>query len=112
MLRNPTSSPAIVVLPDEIDLTNYTAATSSLLGALDNPGLVVADMTGTTFCDSAGLRMLLVADRHARASRSTLRIVIRPDSSVARSLAILGMDRMLSIYASLEDAMPARPGSS
>jgi len=51
--------------------------------------------------------MLIVARDRAAASGCTLRIVIRPDSSVARSLAILGMDRMLPIYASVEDALPA-----
>jgi len=98
---------AIVALPGEIDITNSAAIKASLLVALDGPGLVIADMTGTTFCDSSGLRMLIVARDRAAASGCTLRIVIRPDSSVARSLAILGMDRMLPIYASVEDALPA-----
>jgi anti-anti-sigma factor len=98
---------AIVALPGEIDITNSAAMTTSLLAVLDDPGLVIADMTGTTFCDSSGLRMLIIARDRAEASGCTLRIVIRPDGSVARSLAILGMDRMLPIYASIEDAMPA-----
>jgi anti-sigma B factor antagonist len=97
---------AIVALPGEIDITNSAAIKASLLLALDGPGLVIADMTGTTFCDSSGLRVLIVARDRAAASGCTLRIVIRPDGSVARSLAILGMDRMLPIYASVEDAMP------
>ena len=98
---------AIVALPGEIDITNSAAMKASLLAVLDDPGLVIADMTGTTFCDSSGLRMLIIARDRAEAGGCTLRIVIRPDSSVARSLAILGMDRMLPIYASIEDAMPA-----
>jgi len=98
---------AIVALPGEIDITNSAAIKASLLLVLDGPGLVIADMTGTTFCDSSGLRMLIVARDRAAASGCTLRIVIRPDSSVARSLAILGMDRVLPIYASVADAMPA-----
>ena len=98
---------AIVALPGEIDITNSAAIKASLLLVLDGPGLVIADMTGTTFCDSSGRRMLIVARDRAAASGCTLRIVIRPDSSVARSLAILGMDRVLPIYASVADAMPA-----
>jgi len=98
---------AIVALPGEIDITNSAAIKASLLLVLDGPGLVIADMTSTTFCDSSGLRMLIVARDRAAASGCTLRIVIRPDSSVARSLAILGMDRVLPIYASVADAMPA-----
>ncbi|HEX7162076.1 MAG TPA: STAS domain-containing protein [Trebonia sp.] len=98
---------AIVTLPGEIDITNSAAVKASVLAVLDDPGLVIVDMTGTTFCDSSGLRTLIVARDRAAASGCTLRIVIRPDSSVARSLAILGMDRMLPIYASVKDAMPA-----
>jgi anti-anti-sigma factor len=112
MPGKPAGTPAIVALPVEIDLTNHAVAAASLLDALDNLGLVIADMTGTTFCDSAGLRMLLNAHQHASASGSTLRIVIRPGSPVARSLAILGTDRMLPIYASLEDAVRAQFGTS
>ncbi len=98
---------AIVTLPGEIDITNSAAIKASLLPVLDGPGLVIVDMTGTMFCDSSGLRILIVARDRAEASGCTLRIVIRPASSVARSMSILGMDRMLPIYASVEDAMPA-----
>jgi hypothetical protein len=52
-------------------------------------GLIIADMTGTAFCDPTGVRMLLTAHDHARASGSALRIV--------------------GIYASIEDAMPVQP---
>jgi anti-anti-sigma factor len=98
---------AIVTLPGEIDITNSTVVKASLLAVLDGPGLVIADMTGTTFCDSSGLRMLIAARDRAEARRCTLRIVIRPGSSVARALGILGMDRMLPIYPSVMDALPA-----
>ena len=99
-----------MALPVEIDLTNHAVAAAGLLDALDNLGLVIADMTGTAFCDSAGLRMLLNAYRHASVGGSTLRIVIKPGSSVARSLAILGMDSMLPVYGSLGDALSPEPG--
>lgn len=105
-----TSGPPIVVaLPDEIDLSNHDAMAASLLSAVDNPGLVIADMTATTFCDSAGLRTLLIARDHAVASGATLRIAIKPKSAVARSMAVLGFDRILPVYPSMRDAAAARP---
>ncbi|HEY7276655.1 MAG TPA: STAS domain-containing protein [Trebonia sp.] len=100
--------PVIMTLPQEIDLTNSAAAAAVVLGALDAPGLVIVDMSGTTFCDTAGMRMLIGFCEDAEASQCTLRIVIKPGGSVARALAILGIDRMLPIYASLYDAMPAQ----
>lgn len=102
----------LVKLPAEIDLTNARAALTLLLPALDRPGLVVADMTGTTFCDSAGLRMLVTARDRARAGGCTLRIIVRPDGSVARALEILGLDRLLPVYDSVADAIAAPPGGA
>jgi anti-anti-sigma factor len=68
--------------------------------------MIIADMSATTFCDCAGLRTLVAARDHATASGSALRIVVQPDGAVARSLAILGFDRMPPLYTSLRDAMP------
>lgn len=101
----------LIKLPAEIDVTNARAALARLLPALDGPGLVIADMTGTTFCDSAGLRMLITVRDRARDGGSTLRIIIRPDGSVARAMTILGLDRMLPVYDSVADATAARPAS-
>jgi anti-anti-sigma factor len=109
MTRKMAGPPVIMTLPQEIDLTNSAAAAAVVLGALDTPGLVIVDMSGTTFCDTAGMRMLISFCERAEASRCTLRIVIAPKGSVARALAILGIDRMLPLYASLYDAMPAQP---
>lgn len=99
--------PVIVTLPNEIDITNSAIAGACLLGALDNPGLVIADMTGTTFSDTSGLRVLLAARDRAQASGCTLRIAISPRGSVARAMSILGLDRVLPIYFSVLDAMTA-----
>jgi anti-anti-sigma factor len=109
MTGNSLGPPVIMTLPQEIDLTNSAAAGAMVLDALDGPGLVIVDMSGTTFCDTAGMRMLISFCEHAEADRCTLRIVIKPGGSVARALAILGIDRMLPIYASLYDAMSAQP---
>ena len=53
----------IVELPDEIDLMNCDAIAVGLLAAVTVPGLVIADMTGTAFCDSASMRALLAVHR-------------------------------------------------
>lgn len=105
MTEETAHPPVLVTLPAEIDLTNAPAIQAGLLAALDEPGLVIADMSGTTFCDSAGLRVLVIARDRARDRGSALRIIIRPDGSVARTMAILGLDRMLPVYASMQDAV-------
>lgn len=97
--------PVTVTLPAEIDAANSAAVGKSLLDAIDKPGVVIADMTGTTFCDSSGVRMLVSLWDRAEASGSTLRIVITPGGSLERILGILGLHRVLPIYTSVQDAM-------
>lgn len=97
----------ITELPDEIDVMNCDAIAAGLLAAVTAPGLVIADMTGTAFCESAGMRMLLTAHDRARASRSVLRVAVKPGTGVARMMALLGMDRVLSCYPSVEGALLA-----
>ena len=113
MTRETAHRPVIVKFPEEVDLTNSAAATAGVFDALVATAWSSSDMSGTTFCDSSGMRMLLVARNHAGVSGSVLRIVITPGSAVARSLAVLGMSSMLPIYrASMDDAVQAGPGAN
>lgn len=97
----------ITRLPTEIDVASRGAAEVGLLAAVSAPGLVIADMTRTAICDSAGMRMLLAAHNRARSSGATLRVAVAPGTSVARVMAILGVNRILSLYNSVEDAQAA-----
>jgi STAS domain len=58
----------VVAAPEEIDITNAPELRSALLqAAADGPGTLVAYMTRTRCCDSAGLHTLLAAHKRARA---------------------------------------------
>jgi anti-sigma B factor antagonist len=89
----------LVGLPDEIDLMNARSVFLDLCGAL-RPGVavVIADLTGTEFCDSEGFRHLLVATDQAAASGRRLRLVIRPGGAVRRALDVLGLTVQLAVY--------------
>jgi anti-anti-sigma regulatory factor len=43
-------------------------------------GVVVADLTGTVFCDSSGLRELYHAYEYAQAAGTEMRLVLPPGS--------------------------------
>ena len=103
--------PVVVTLPEEIDFTNADDAEAALLGARDRPGLIIADMAGTPFCDSMGVRMLTVTCGRAASAGSELRVVVTRGGPVARMLAITGIDRIIPVYASLHDAMTDAAGS-
>jgi anti-anti-sigma regulatory factor len=56
------AQPTVVTLPDEIDMINGGAISKQLAGAFDRGAkVVIADMTATTFCDTLGAHMLVLA---------------------------------------------------
>jgi anti-sigma B factor antagonist len=97
-------------LPDEIDLANAEWVRAQLAGACVVGAIVVADMTGTTFCDSLGTQALLTAAHQARELHCQLRIASSA-KNVLRVWQILGADRVLEIYPTVAAAAdaPARP---
>ena len=93
-----TVRPTVVTLPAEIDMDNAELIGAGLQAAFA-PGvtLVVVDMTATMFCDSRGVRALVLAHKRAAARGAELRLVV-PSASVLRVLAVLGLDDLLAIY--------------
>ncbi len=101
----PLVIPEMVTLPDEIDITNADCVLADLEAAFHpRVTVVIADMTRTTFCDSAGARTLLRASDLAARRDAELRLVVRP-GIVQRALTILGFDRLLRIYPTLAEAL-------
>ena len=98
----------VLALPDEIDITNARRLSGQLGSALSSADRVIADMSATTFCDSSGVRILILAHDQAAATGIELRLVV-PCASVLRTLALIGADRLLPIYPSLEDALGSGP---
>jgi anti-sigma B factor antagonist len=97
--------PALVMLPAEIDITNASDVHSQIIAAL-RPGvrIVIADMTATEFCDSAGTRALLVAHQRAVSDGAELRL-LRPGYAVTRILELADTNHRPTICQSLEDAI-------
>lgn len=101
-------------MPGEIDLTN-AGDVLALITAAFGPGLVVviADLTITRFCDSAGLRHLLQARQHASEAGVRLRLVIPPSGPVSRVIELTGVNRHVAIYPTLQLAADdGLPGGS
>jgi len=102
---SPLVVPEIVTLPVEIDLTNARQTGDELCAAF-GPGIavVIADMSRTAFCDSSGIRQLLIAHDRAVAGDGELRVVIE-SPAVRRVLQVIGVDQILSIYPNLQTAL-------
>lgn len=100
----PPATPVIVTLPAEIDMANDRGVSQQLDNALASGAtVVVADMTATRFCNSTGLRVLVLAHKQAAAHHAELRLVIT-SANVRRVLAITHLDTVLRIYPSLAAA--------
>ena len=57
---------AVVTLPAEIDVTNADMVREELLGVLNQGAvLLIADLSKTSFCDSAGVSALVRIFRRA-----------------------------------------------
>jgi anti-sigma B factor antagonist len=96
---------AVVTLPAEIDITNAGQVREVLLSVLNQGAVVlIADLSKTTFCDSAGVSALARTFRRADASHSEMRLVVGTPA-VQRVLAITGVDRLLDIYSGVTAAL-------
>lgn len=96
---------AVVKLPAEIDITNADRIREYLVFVLNQGAAVlIADLSMTTFCDSAGVRALLRTFRRADASNSAMRLVVAT-VAVDRIMAITGVDRLVDIYPNVTAAL-------
>jgi len=95
----------VASLSGEIDLSNATEITDALLGGVPNEALgLVIDLSGVSYLDSAGVRMLAELDHRLGWRAQALRIVAPEESRSRRVLAIAGLERVLSLATSVETA--------
>ena len=86
----------VVVLAGELDIAAEADATAALTDAIDDSGVVVADLRELTFLDSTGVRVLLTADLHAR-ERGVRFGVARGDGMVRRLLEVTRIERRFPV---------------
>ncbi|MET8848977.1 STAS domain-containing protein [Amycolatopsis sp. NPDC004625] len=91
----------------EVDLGSACRFRDVLLAPIHAGALgVVADLTGTTFCDSTVFSALAEAFR-AAAARDVPYAIAAGEVAVVRPLHILGLDRVLPLHAGLDAAHAA-----
>lgn len=103
------ASPSVTVvkLPAEIDITNAADVRDELLTAFrSGAAVVIADMTGTTFTDTMGVRTLVLAQQHAVANGGQLRLALS-SRLLLRVLSAMGFDGYFSIYPTVAEAQAA-----
>jgi anti-sigma B factor antagonist len=98
---------AVATLPVEIDIANADQVREDLLTVLNRgPAVLIVDMAGTTFCDSAGVNAIVRAYKRAAACGASMRLVVSAPT-VLRVLAITGVDRLVVTYRTVAAALTA-----
>ncbi len=106
---------AVVTMPEEIDLGNSGSVGEQLNAvASQSPDLITADLTGTVFCDSAGVYVLTRTYELVTANGGELRLALG-DSPVARIFELTGLDKLMPVYRDVQQSLDTpraepRPG--
>jgi anti-sigma B factor antagonist len=96
----------VLTVTGEIDMNNASALRDAVNDGIDRTQgePCILDLTTVTFLGSAGLTALLQATTHARQRREPLRIVVDHNRPVIRPIQVTGLDNVLSLYHSVDEA--------
>jgi anti-sigma B factor antagonist len=92
-------SPVVLAISGDLDVAGATAAHKRLLALPLRPGdQLVLDLSGVTFMDSTGVRLILQAREHALRHGAGFAVARGPES-VMRVLELVGLDGQLDVVA-------------
>jgi anti-anti-sigma factor len=99
---------AVVTLPEHIGVSNAGQVRDELLSVINRGATtLIADLTTTVSCDQSGAEAVFRAWQRAAASGTELRLVVSAQI-VTRMLRLVGLNRTVSVYPSLDAATAAR----
>jgi anti-anti-sigma factor len=81
----------------ELDLPGVQGVRDELLACADAGGTLTLDLHATIYLASAGVALLVEADRRVRSAGGRLRVLVAGRDVVRRALALSGVDGMLEV---------------
>ena len=103
-VRRTAAGGAVCRIAGDLDLGTVSAVRSALERAIAaKPPILVVDLAGVEFCDSAGLNLLLQTRLQAETAGVSMRLASLA-ASVVRVFELTGADTVFSIHASAEEA--------
>jgi anti-anti-sigma factor len=98
----------VAAIDGEVDASNVADVAAALRNLVTNRSSeLVVDLSPTDYLDSAGINLMFAIGDELRSRQLTLRLVIAPNSPVARMLSITSLDRAHPTYATVADALSA-----
>jgi anti-sigma B factor antagonist len=103
----------VITTPAEIDSTT-AGELRAILDQWHARGhtTVVVDLTGTVFCDSAGLRELVWAHKRAMTGGGGLRLVTAAEGTLLRIFTVTGLDGVIPRFAAVKQALAQPPAAA
>jgi anti-sigma B factor antagonist len=99
----------VVIASGQLDITTASLLRASVLHlSACGYATIAVDMSGTEFCDSAGLTVLVRAHKRAVAEGGELRLVL-PTSAVRRIFTATGLDCLIRTFSHVADAVADLP---
>ncbi|WP_081635673.1 STAS domain-containing protein [Nocardia sp. BMG111209] len=98
----------VVAAEGEIDITSAPQLSAALEAVGADVTAPIVDLSGVDFMGSVGLSVLLAASeklKTANADAGQLRVVVSPQ--VRRPLEVTGLDKVLALFDSLQQALAA-----
>jgi anti-sigma B factor antagonist len=99
----------VVAVAGEIDLDTAPMLHAAVRAAIDRTAgqACIVDLTAVTFLGSAGLTALVDAANVSEARREPLPIVVDSNRPVIRPIVVTGLDDVLTLYHTVEEALRA-----
>jgi anti-anti-sigma factor len=100
---------AVVSIGGEIDLSTASAFEAAIAAALDgDPPVLVIELSEVDFMASVGLRILVAT--HEKVSKFAQVAIVANNPATSRPIQLTGLDKVLSMYPTLDDALTAVAG--
>jgi anti-sigma B factor antagonist len=95
---------ALLALQGDLDMLTASRLNDAVADVLAKaPSVLIVDLTAVAFLASAGMGALITA--HEEAGSSTRFGVVADGASTSRPIKLIGLDKVLSLYPTLEDAL-------
>jgi anti-anti-sigma factor len=99
-------SVVIAHLSGEIGLSNAAAVTEQLVAAMPNSATaLVLEMSGTSYLDSSGVRLIFELAQRLSNRRQKLKLVVPDDANIRRVLVLTEVERVVPMSTSVEAAV-------